>query len=285
MKTMVMTARVRLELSSRSENVPVVRQALVGLADAIGISAPDLNDIGTAVTEACNNASAHAYGGDEGPLEVELVATGATMVVTVRDRGVGMVLDDRSPVEFPTDVDGDLTGIGLPSIKGLTTNARWSEPAGGGTAVEMMFSMGPVASEGIGSGWDCLEPVIIEHGQLADTIEVAMAPLAVARRVLPRLLRVMAARAHFPIDRHADVQRVGSVVLADVSSWAPFGGVQACLVTGPDSLELAIGPIAGEDAALLADAACEIEPELHTSMVRLGGGSQRLLLSLERLRS
>jgi serine/threonine-protein kinase RsbW len=285
MKTMVMTARVRLELSSRSENVPVVRQTLVGLADAIGISAPDLNDIGTAVTEACNNASAHAYGGDEGPLEVELVATGATMVVTVRDRGVGMVLDDRSPVEFPTDVDGDLTGIGLPSIKGLTTNARWSEPAGGGTAVEMMFSMGAVASEGIGSGWDCLEPVAIEPDQLADTIEVVMAPLAVARRVLPRLLRLMAARAHFSIDRHADVQRVGSVVLADASSWAPFGSVQACLVAAPDSLELAIGPIAGDDAALLADAACEIEPELHTSMVRLGGGSQRLLLSLERLRS
>jgi serine/threonine-protein kinase RsbW len=282
---MVMAARVRLELSSRVENIPVVRQALVGLADAIGISAPDLNDIGTAVTEACNNASAHAYGGEDGPLEVELVATETTMVVTVRDRGVGLVLDGRSPVEFPTDVDGDLTGIGLPSIKGLATNARWSEPAGGGTAVEMMFSIGAVASEGIDSGWGCLEPVTIEPGQLADTVEVVMAPLAVARGVLPRLLRVMAARTHFSIDRHADLQRVSSVVLADASSWAPFGGVQACLVTGPDSLELAIGPIARDHAALLADAACEIEPELHTSMVRLRGGGQRLLLSLERLRS
>jgi serine/threonine-protein kinase RsbW len=285
MKTMVMPARVRLELSSRVENISVVRQALVGLADAIGISAPDLNDIGTAVTEACNNASAHAYGGDEGPLEVELVATETTMVVTVRDRGVGLVLDGQSPVEFPTDVDGDLTGIGLPSIKGLATKARWSKPAGGGTAVEMVFSMGAGASKRIGSGWDSLEPVAIEPGQLANTIEVVMAPLAVARGVLPRLLRAMAARAHFSIDRHADVQRVSSVVLADASSWAPFGGVQARLVTGTDSLELAIGPIAGDVAVLLADAACEIEPELHTSIVRLGGGSQRLLLGLGRSRS
>jgi anti-sigma regulatory factor (Ser/Thr protein kinase) len=284
MKAAVTAARVRLELSSRAENIPVVRQALGGLADAIGISGPDLNDIGTAVTEACSNASAHAYGGDEGPLEVELVATETTLVVTVRDRGVGLVFDGRSPVEFPTDVDGELTGIGLPSIKGLATAARWSEPAGGGTAVEMMFAMGAVASEGIVSGWDSLEPVAIEPGQLANTIEVLMAPLAVARRVLPRLLHVMAARAHFSIDRHADVQRVSSVVLADASSWAPFRCVQACLVTGSDSLELAIGPIAGHDAAMLADAACDIEPELHTSMVRLGGGSQRLLLSLERLR-
>jgi anti-sigma regulatory factor (Ser/Thr protein kinase) len=285
MKTMVMAARVRLELSSRVENIPVVRQALVGLADAIGISAPDLNDIGTAVTEACNNVSAHAYGGDEGPLEVELAATETTMVVTVRDRGVGLLLDGLSPAEFPTDVDGDLTGIGLPSIRGLATNARWSEPAGGGTAVEMMFSMGAVASEGVGSGWDRLEPATIDPGQLADTIEVVMAPLAVARGVLPRLLRVMAARANFSIDRHADVQRVSSVVLEDASSWAPSEGVLACLVAGPDSLELAIGPIAGDDAALLADAAREIEPELQTSMVPLGGGDQRLLLSLEGLRS
>jgi anti-sigma regulatory factor (Ser/Thr protein kinase) len=282
MKTTVIAARVRLQLSSRTENVPIVRQALAGLADAIGISAPDVNDIGTAVTEACNNASAHAYGGEEGPLEVDLAVTDGTIVVTVRDRGVGLALDGRSHVEFPTDVDGELTGIGVPLIKGLTTTARWSERAGGGTAVEMMFSAGMMASRGIDSGWDSLEPLAIEPRQLADTIEVAMAPLAVAREVLPRLLRAMAVRAHFSIDRHSDIQRVSSVVLADAPSWAPFGGLQARLVTGTDSLELVIGPIAGDDATLLADAACAIQPELHTSMVHLGGGRQRLLLGLQR---
>jgi serine/threonine-protein kinase RsbW len=279
----MMAAQVRLELSSRVENVPVVRQALGGLADAIGMSAADLNDIGTAVTEACNNASAHAYGGDEGPLEVDLVATETTMVVTVRDRGVGLAFDTRPPVEFPTDVDGELTGIGLPSIQGLASNARWSEPAGGGTAVEMMFSTGALATKGVGTGYESLEPLAIEPGQLANTIEVVMSPLAVARGVLSRLLRAAAARAHFSIDRHADVQRVGSVLLADAPSWAPSDSVQARFVTGTDSLELAIGPIAGDDACVLADAACEIEPELHTSVVGVGG-EQRLLLGLDRLR-
>src|SRR5262249_26818258 len=150
-----------------------------------------------------------------------------TMVVTVRDRGVGLALDGRSHPEFPTDVDGELTGIGLPSIEGLATNARWSEPAGGGTEVEMTFSASALASQGIGSGWDTLEPLAIEPGQLANTIEVAMAPLAVARGVLPRLLRAMAARAHFSIDGHSDIQRVSSVVLADASSWAASDCVQA----------------------------------------------------------
>jgi anti-sigma regulatory factor (Ser/Thr protein kinase) len=279
---MVMAARVRLELSSRAENVPVVRQALAGLADAIGISAPDLNDIGTAVTEACNNASAHAYGGDEGPLEVELVAAETTIVATVRDKGVGLAFGDRSPAEFPTDVEGELTGIGLPSILGLARDARWSEPTGGGTAVEMVFPTGALAPEGMGSGCDSLDPLPIEPSQLANTIEVVMAPFTVARRVLPRLLRAMAARAHFSVDRHADVQRVGSVLLADASNWLPPGAVQARLVTGTDSLEMAIGPIARDDASLVADAAREVEPELHTSVAHLRSGGQRLLVGLER---
>jgi hypothetical protein len=207
------------------------------------------------------------------------------MTVTVRDYGVGLAFDGRSRVSFPTDVDGELTGIGLPSIQGLATDARWSEPAGGGTAVEMMFSMGAVAPEGMGSGCHSLEPLPIEPGQLANTIEVVMAPLSVARGVLPRLLRVMAARAHFSIDRHADVQRVGSVLLADASNWAAPGCVQARLVAATDSLELAIGPIAGDDASLLADAAAEIEPELHTSVTQLRGDGKRLLVGLERSRS
>jgi serine/threonine-protein kinase RsbW len=281
---MVKDAHVRLELSSRAENVPLVRQALAGFADATGLSIPDLNDIGTAVTEACNNAAVHAYGGDEGPLEVELLAAETTTVVRVRDRGVGMVFDARSPVDFPTDVNGELTGLGVPSIQGLATNARWTEPEGGGTAVEMMFATGLLGSEPVGSGHPSLESIAIEPGQLASTIEAGMAPLGVARSVLPRLLRAMAARAHFSLERHADVQRLGSVLLAGASGWASSGAVQARLVAGAASLELAIGPMAEEDASRLAEAVREIEPELDTSPMHLGGGHQRLVLGLARSR-
>jgi anti-sigma regulatory factor (Ser/Thr protein kinase) len=245
-----------------------------------------LNDIRTAVTEACNNASAHAYGGDEGPLEVELDAAETTMVVTVRDRGVGVEFDGRSPVEFPSDVDGELTGIGVPAMQGLATNVRWTKPDGGGTAVEMMFSTGLQGSERVGSGYaPSLESLTIKPGELANTIEAGMAPVEVAHWVLPRLLGAMAARARFSIERHADVQHLGSILLADGSGWAATGAVQARLVASPASLELAIGPMAADAASVLADAVCEIEPELHTSVMRLGGGKQRLVLALERVRS
>jgi serine/threonine-protein kinase RsbW len=275
-------AHVRLALSSRAENVPVVRQALSGLAAATGLAPGDLNDVHTAVTEACNNASVHAYGDGEGPLEVELLAWDATMVVTVRDRGVGLALDGDAPVEFPSDVDGELAGIGLPSIKALTRTARWSRPAGGGTEVEMTFSTGSLAWAPASSGHSFSGPLAGEPGWPDGAIEVGMAPLSIAYCVLPRLLRAMAARAHFSFDRHEDIQRVGSVVLpTDASGWAS-SGVHARLTAGSDALELAIGPMSEEDVSRLAFAARAIEPQLLTSTEHVDGAPHRLVLHLLR---
>ncbi len=293
-------AHVRLELSSKVENVPLVRQVLNGLAAATGLAVPDLNDIGTAVTEACNNASVHAYGDGEGPLEVEFRAGDKAMVVTVRDRGVGLALDGNAPVEFPSNVDGELAGIGVPSIKALAKTVSWSEPAGGGTEVEMTFSTGLPARDGAGSGHglsgghDLSRLTATEPRSLDGTIVVGMAPAAIACSVLPRLLRVMAARAYFSVDRHADVQRVGSVLLpaggsisadgsrsAEGLSW-DSSGVQAQLTAGSDSLEIAIGPVSEEQVSRLAAAARAVEPELDMSTEQLDGGLRRLVLSLGR---
>lgn len=275
MSTLDQAARIRLGLSSRAENVTVVRQALSGFADATGLTDGSLNDIGTAVTEACNNASAHAYGGGDGPLSVELEAQDATMVVTVRDRGVGLALDFGSPVELPSNVDGELAGIGVPSIKALASSVRWSEPAGGGTEVEMTFSTGPLAWEGSGLHDGLRKPGADQLDVVADAIEVAMVPMSVARSVLPRLLRVMASRAQFSVERHSDVQRVVAVVLGADTSW-----LEARLVADRRSLEVAIGPVSEEDVARLTAAASVIEPKLRMSTESLYHGSQRLMLHL-----
>jgi anti-sigma regulatory factor (Ser/Thr protein kinase) len=275
-------AHLRLELSSRAENVPVVRQALSGLADVISLPPADLRDIGTAVTEACNNVSVHAYRGREGPLEVDLIARDTTTIVTVRDRGMGLSLDGATRVDFPSDVDGELSGIGVPSIKALTRSARWTEPAGGGTEVEMRFSTGSLAWEDVGSGYAFAEHLYTAPGRPANAIEVGIAPLSIARGVLPRLLRVAAARADFSIDRHADIQRVGSVVLlADPSIWAA-SGVHARLAARGDSLEVAIGPLSDEDVARLVVAVRATEPRVRASAERLLGRPLRLVLQLPR---
>jgi len=264
---MVEGVHIRLALSNRPHNVAIVRQALAGLADATGLSRGDLNDIATAVTEACNNVCVHAYGGDEGPLEVELHSMQAAMVATVRDRGVGLALDARALPEFPIDVDGELAGIGLPSIQALASEVRWSETSGGGVSVQMTFATDTPASGGwVNPECDLAASPFAQPCELGPTIEVAMAPLEVAREVLIRLLHATAARARFSIDRHAEVQRVGAALLADPENWTSSGGIHARLIADTDSLELAIGPIARDRAKLLAQTAARGKPRLRGSI-------------------
>jgi serine/threonine-protein kinase RsbW len=280
MSTVQQAAQMRLRLDSNAENVTIVRQALSGFAKAVSLAQIDLNDIVTAVTEACNNVSLHAYGDEQGLLEVELRAWDAAIVVTVRDRGIGLGLRNGVSLDFPTDVDGELIGIGMPSITALAQTARWSEPADGGTKVEMTFSTSPLSWEGSSLG--VRERLLASEPEqfVAGGVEVTMTPTSVARSVLPRLLRVMASRAGFSVERHADVQRVATVVLGvDASNWITRG-VEARLKADRDSLQVAIGPMSEEDASQLSVAAHAMEPKLCMSIERLGDGPRRLVVHL-----
>ena len=66
---------VRLDLDSRPETLTLVRGALGGVADQLALDPELLDDLKTAVSEACNNVVMHAYDDDTpGPLEVLLFA-------------------------------------------------------------------------------------------------------------------------------------------------------------------------------------------------------------------
>src|SRR5215213_3013080 len=62
---------LQMSLPARAENVSVVRHALAGLAEEIGMDSSGLADLKTVVTEACMNVVVHAYEGEAGPLHVE----------------------------------------------------------------------------------------------------------------------------------------------------------------------------------------------------------------------
>ena len=59
---------LQLHLPARAENVAVIRHALGGLGDALGLDPGDLADMKLAVTEACTNVVMHAYPEDVAPL-------------------------------------------------------------------------------------------------------------------------------------------------------------------------------------------------------------------------
>ncbi|TMK24282.1 MAG: ATP-binding protein [Actinobacteria bacterium] len=224
---------IRLDLSNRPENVVLVRETLAGVAEAVGLDAADLDDIRTAVTEACNNVVLHAYEGEEGALEVEIYAMGGSCSVFVRDRGIGL--------QQQASEDQWIVGIGLPVIEALASHVDFEETAGGGTEVRMQFAT-PGAhtleptSEGETSG--------SANGAKGAGASVTIAPVApLARTVLPRLLGVLAARAHFSTDRISDALLVADALSAHASRSTSAGHLRIKVTIEPRKLELSLGPL------------------------------------------
>ena len=244
---------VRLSLSNRAENVLLVRQALSGLAEAVGLDPIALNDVSTAVTEACNNVVLHAYSGGEGPLEVELTATASGLDAIVRDHGIGI----EPGVQASEELSG---GIGLPVIQALSDNVTFRTPAGGGTEVDMHFEAAfsePVPEGEAGDG-DGAELEAIDHGSPGDVTMLTVGPTSVARGVVPRVLSTLAARAYFSTDRISDTQLLADALVAHAGDSSSAAHLSVGVSVEPRHLEIRIGPLrAGRAGALFADAAMD----------------------------
>ncbi|HEX4467107.1 MAG TPA: ATP-binding protein [Solirubrobacteraceae bacterium] len=238
---------VRLTLSNRPENVLLVRQALRGVADAIALDAIELNDISTAVSEACNNVAAHAYDGDEGPLEVEIEATREGLVVIVRDRGTGI----RPSLRRPDQAGG---GIGLPVIRALAQRVEFIDLDGGGTEVSMQFATSKaalLADERSGQRDD--ERAAMDE-TLASTIAMTIAPTSLARTVLPRIMGALAARAYFSTDRISDTQTLADALVEHTDGAIAASHLNVGVSVAPRNLALCIGPLLpGRGSALVGE--------------------------------
>jgi serine/threonine-protein kinase RsbW len=239
---------IRLDLSNRPENVVLVRETLLGVADAIGLDAPDLDDIRTAATEACNNVVLHAYEGKEGPLQVEISAGGSSFDVVVRDHGIGL---QRQAGE-----DQWIVGIGLPVIEALVQQVEFADTDGGGTEVRMEFATpGARPLDAASEGLAALPPAGRAEGSAAadgGTAAVTIAPIEpLARSVLPRLLGVLAARANFSTDRISDALLVGDALGASASASTSAGHLTITVNIEPRNLQLTLGPLDAGQAQLL----------------------------------
>jgi anti-sigma regulatory factor (Ser/Thr protein kinase) len=238
---------VRLKLSNRSENVLLVREMLTGVAETIALESSDLYDIRTAVTEACNNVVLHAYEGQEGPLEVDLRASSEALEVVVRDQGIGI----RPRIRPAEDA---ALGIGLPLIQALVHSVEFSDAGGRGTEVRMEFltpSKRPL--EPVQDDAQAI-PAPVEQGELASTTALTIAPARLARAVLPRILSVLAARAHFSTDRISDAQLVADSLAAHAPSSLGADRLNLTVSVKVRSIELYVGPLgAGRADRLILD--------------------------------
>jgi anti-sigma regulatory factor (Ser/Thr protein kinase) len=238
---------VCLTVSNQPENVLLVRETLSGLADTVGVDGVELNDIRTAVTEACNNVVLHAYDGAEGPLHVELYLRAEGVEVVVRDHGKGIKPHIRG------EEDAAL-GIGLSIIQALAPRVEFKDVPGGGTEVRMEFAT-PNAQPLEALAADGFELPELAQSQLATTTGVAIAPSALAGKVLPRVVCVLAARAHFTTDRISDAEIVADELVSQGFSSSVNAHLSVSVSVAPRELELHVGPLRSGSAQSLIERA------------------------------
>jgi len=239
-----MTTRCNLWLGmpSRADNVALVRQAFGGLADAVGISEPLLADVKTAVSEACNNVVVHAYGGEEGPLEVKVCVSGSELTVFVRDHGGGI-----QPT--PALSEHTVHGVGLSLIQALTERVEFAGTPDSGTEVRMTFA----ADHELGDPED--DSSAAPATPPAEGLEVSIGQGELVGPVLGRIIAMLAARSGFSIDRLSDAQLVSDALSAHAATYVRDEDIRVAFQDSDRSLEARIGPLVdGGSDKLLADA-------------------------------
>jgi serine/threonine-protein kinase RsbW len=218
--------QLRVVLPARPENVIVVRQAVAGVGDAVGLSEERLADLKTVVTEACNNVVLHAYDQEEGPLEVTAGADAEEIEVVVKDHGTGFR-------PRPDDRDRTTLGLGLPLIASLSDSFEISGGAGEGTTtcVRLGFeSLEGTSKNGTGP-------------ELAEETALAITPGTVVRPVLARVIGALAARADFSVDRLADTVLLGDAVSSRQGADFAEGLVSVSIRDGDGTLRVKVGPL------------------------------------------
>ncbi len=222
---------VRLDLESKPQTLTIVRGMLSGVAELLAIDPELLDDLKTAVSEACNNVVLHAYGDQPGPMAVRLFVDDERIQVTVEDRGAGLPPESADRTE----------GIGLSVIRALADEVRFVEGSEGGTRVEMDFAAQR-------AGLPLLQTPTVAGPDLGwaledqDEVVVSLSPVGLLTGVLGRLARTLAATAHFSLDRFSDVYLVTDTIAAHASRAASGLRIHARLVAGERRLELAVGP-------------------------------------------
>lgn len=239
-------AILNLRLDSRRDSAGLVRAAVGGLAAPFALRPELLNDLKTAISEACNNAVEHAYRGQNGVIGVHVDVGFEGVEASVRDWGDGF--QRVAPKE-------DRLGVGLPVINALANRAEFLTSPGTGTEVRMGFDLRhdprrDATLAGLQERED-LEAWTPWRRGLSGDVVVTLLPRELVGGVLEPLSNALAARARFSLERFSDLYLLSRAVAAHVLSAASSARVSFALSAGEHQIDLTIGPFrAGAGAAL-----------------------------------
>ena len=215
-------------LPAKSENVVIIRHALAGLAEEIGMDEPGLADLKTVVTEACMNVVVHAYQGQPGPLDVEANPDEDGLTVIVRDEGVG--------IRPQADSGRDSLRLGLALIAALSGSFSISGGLDQGTEITMRLPLQGGGTNGSGDPVE-LKPVSAERTEMVVGRSELLAP------VLARVVGALAARRDLPIDRVSDAVLVTDAIAVAAPERFADGRVRLGLDESAGGIDLRLGPM------------------------------------------
>jgi serine/threonine-protein kinase RsbW len=244
---------LQMTLPAKAENVAVVRHALAGLAEEIGMDEAGVADLKTVVTEACMNVAVHAYQGAAGPLFVDAHPDEDGLTVTVRDEGIG--------IQPQADVERGSLRLGLSLIAALSTSFAISGGIDCGTEVKMRLPLRGGAAGSIDG-----DPVRMEV-DLNETTELVTDRAELLGPVLARVVGALAARRDLSVDRLSDAVLVTDAIAAAAPSRFADARVRLGLDDRGEGIALRLGPMD-------RGAAAEIHSELQVPDI---GGSLEAL--------
>lgn len=219
---------LQMRLPARAENVAVVRHALAGMAEQIGMDEAGLADLKTVVTEACMNVVVHAYSAGAGPLLVEAEADSEGLTVIVSDSGSGI-----SP-----EADSERAGLklGLPLIAALSSSFSISGGLGRGTEVTMRLPLRGGGANGGGHVEQKLSPEVAGA-------EISVGDAELLEPVLARIVGALAARRDISVERVSDAVLVTDAIADAAPGRFADGRVRLGLGESDEGLELRLGPM------------------------------------------
>ncbi len=225
----------------------LVRAMLSGIGERFELDPELIDDLKTAVSEACNNVVLHAYPEGPGPLEVDLDldvdgdGDGDVLRVAVIDEGEGIrhvaATDDRM-------------GVGLAVISALADRAEFQSRSAGGTAVRMSFSTRgrPLSVQGVAERLTTGLPA-----ELDGDVRLTVAPVGLLGDVLGRVARAIAAGAHFSLDRFSDLYLITDELAAHARASAAGDEISCALRSASGRLELTVGGFRSGTGVALTD--------------------------------
>jgi serine/threonine-protein kinase RsbW len=221
---------LQMSLPARAENVAVVRHALAGLADRIGMDEAGVADLKTVVTEACMNVVVHAYPDHEsGQLDVEAISETEGLTIVVRDYGRG--IRPRPEAERPS------LRIGLTLIAALSSSFEIKGGVDRGTEIRMHL---PLTSRDEAMPLERPRPV--ERAR-PDATEMRVGPPDLVGPILSRALGALAARREVTVDRLSDTMLLSDAISAGAPQGFADGHVTLSIADRAEGVELRVGPM------------------------------------------